>query len=133
MQFSILRRFWCTLSAVPLSIGAGCRPGAVLSGRGAVVQHDGKNLFCALFLIFSKNFSTLKTPYLLLFSPVLRTPTRACVFIISEKRRLKIFLKKPVDIRCTRCYTVYTVKERHPAGRLDRDGVHRIGRGARPV
>lgn len=85
MSFSILRRFWCTLSAVPLSIGAGCRPGAVLSGRGAVVQHDGKNLFCVLFLIFSKNFSALKTSVFACFH-LFCEPLRARAFSLSLKK-----------------------------------------------
>ena len=97
------------------------------------VQHGGKNLFCALFLIFSKNFYALKTPVFACFRLFCELLTRACVFIIFEKNGSKNIFQKPVDIRCTRCYTVYTVKERYFTGRLDRDGVHRIGRGARPI
>lgn len=65
------------------------------------VQHDGKNLFLRAFSdFFKKLFRTLK-PYFHLFSPVLRTTTRACVFIIFEKTPLKFFLKKGL----TRGYT----------------------------
>lgn len=108
--------------------------GAVLSGRGAVAQHDGKNLFCALFLIFSKNFSALKTSVFACFH-LFCEPLRARAFSLSLKKLPpKIFFEKSVDTVRTGCYTVSTVKERHPSGRLDRDGAHRIGRGVgRPV
>ena len=45
MQFSILRRFWCTLSAVPLSIRARCCRGAVLSGRdrGGILKKSARS------------------------------------------------------------------------------------------
>ena len=68
MQFSILHRFWCTLS-----------------GRGAVVQHDGKNFFCALFLIFSKNFSALKT-YVFACFRLFCEPLRARAFSLYLKK-----------------------------------------------
>lgn len=65
------------------------------------VQHDGKNLFCALFLIFSKKLFRAQNPCFRLFSPVLRTPTRACVFIIFEKNGSKIFSKNLLTVVCT--------------------------------
>lgn len=60
-------------------------------------QHDGKNLFCAFFLIFSKKLFRAQNLCFLLFSPVLRTTTRACVFIIFEKNCPKKFFEKPID------------------------------------
>ena len=93
-----------------------------------------KKSFLRAFSDFFKKLFRVQNPCFRLFSPVLRTSTRACVFIIFEKNSLKNFFQKPVDIRCTRCYTVYTVKERYSTGQLDRDGAHRIGRGVgRPV
>lgn len=61
------------------------------------VQHDGKNFFRALFLIFSKKLFRAQNLCFRLFSPVLRTTTRACVFIIFEKNGSKIFFEKGVD------------------------------------
>ena len=59
----------------------------------AVVQHDGKNLFCALFLIFSKNFSAFKTSVFACFH-LFCEPLRARAFSLSLKKTVrKIFLK----------------------------------------
>jgi hypothetical protein len=71
-----------------------------LAGRGRGrnsqkigVQHDGKNLFCALFLIFSKNFSALKTSVFACFR-LFCEPLRARAFSLSLKKTpLKFFLK----------------------------------------
>lgn len=70
--------------------------GAVLSGRGAVTQHDGKNLFCALFLIFSKNFSVLKTSVFACFR-LFYEPLRARAFSLSLKKTAQNFFEKGVD------------------------------------
>lgn len=65
------------------------------------VQHDGKNLFCALFLIFSKNFSAFKTPVFACFR-LFYEPLRARAFSLSLKKTArKIFSKKGL----TRGYT----------------------------
>ena len=93
MQFSILRRFWCTLSAVPLPIGA--RQRAEISKNRRAARR--KKFFFALFLIFFKKLFRVQNPCFRLFSLVLRTSTRACVFIIFEKNSSKNFFKKGVD------------------------------------
>lgn len=70
--------------------------GAVLSG-----STTGKIFFCALFLIFSKNFSVLKTPVFACFR-LFYEPLRARAFSLSLKKTArKIFLKKGL----TRGYT----------------------------
>lgn len=92
-----------------------------------------KKSFLRAFSDFFKKLFRAQNPCYRLFSPVLRTPTRACVFIIFEKIAPKNFFEKSVDTVRTECYTVSTVKERHPAGRLDRDSAHCIGHGARPL
>lgn len=56
--------------------------GGILKKIG--VQHDGKIFFARFSDFFKKLFRALN-PCFRLFSPVLRTPTRACVFIIFEK------------------------------------------------
>lgn len=75
--------------------GVRCR-GAVLSGRGAVGAHDGKNLFCALFLIFSKNFSAFKTSVFACFH-LFCEPLRARAFSLSLKKTALKFFEKGVD------------------------------------
>ena len=86
----------------PLSIGGADRRGrsAGLSGRDRArksqkigVQHDGKNLFCALFLIFSKNFYALKTHVFVCFR-LFCEPLRARAFSLSLKKTArKIFFR----------------------------------------
>ena len=56
--------------------------------RGAARR---KNFFCALFLIFFKKLFRVQNLCFRLFSPVLRTTTRACVFIIFEKKQSEKF------------------------------------------
>lgn len=72
--------------------GTRCCLGAVYAGRdrgrkfqkiGA--QHDGKNLFCAFFLIFSKNLSALKTCIFACFR-LFCEPLRARAFSLSLKK-----------------------------------------------
>ena len=53
--------------------------------------------FLRAFSDFFKKLLRVQNPCFRLFSPVLRTPTRACVFIIFEKNRLKNFFEKGVD------------------------------------
>lgn len=78
--------------SVPLSIRARCCQGAVLSR-----STTGKIFFCALFLIFSKNFSVLKTPVFTCFR-LFCEPLRARAFSLSlKKNSSKNFFKKGVD------------------------------------
>lgn len=61
-------------------------------------QHDGKNFFCALFLIFSKNFYALKTPVFACFR-LFCEPLRARVFsLYLKKTARKIFFKNLLTV-----------------------------------
>lgn len=92
---------WCTVH-----LFRSARQGAGLSEQGGTdrrdrgrksqkigTQHDGKNLFCVLFLIFSKNFSAFKTSVFACFRLFLE-PLRARAFSLSLKKTpSKIFFK----------------------------------------
>ena len=83
--------------------------GAVLSGRGAVGARcchaaRRKKSFLRAFSDFFKKLFCAQNLCFRLFSPVLRTPTRACVFIIFEKNASKNFLKKGVDMGRPKVY-----------------------------
>ena len=56
-----------------------------------------KKSFLRAFSDFFKKLFRAQNLCFLLFSPVLRTTTRACVFIIFEKNCLKKFFEKPID------------------------------------
>lgn len=76
-------------------------------------QHDGKNFFCALFLIFSKNFSALKTPVFTCFR-LFCEPLRARAFSLSLKKTAEIFFSKTVDRDSTPRYNGYCQEGQHP-------------------
>lgn len=62
------------------------------------VQHDGKNFFRALFLIFSKNFSAFKTSVFACFH-LFCEPLRARAFSLSLKKNgAEKFLKKVLTL-----------------------------------
>lgn len=93
------------------------------------VQHDGKNLFCALFLIFFKNFSVLKTTVFACFH-LFCEPLRARAFSLSLKKTArKIFLKKGL----TRGYTRAIMETLQGGTPQDRRTASRDARTVRTV
>lgn len=93
------------------------------------VQHDGKNLFCALFLIFSKNFSAFKTSVFACFH-LFCEPLRARAFSLSlKKTALKFFLKKGL----TRGYTRAIMETLQGGTPQDRRTASRDARTVRTV
>lgn len=68
--------------------------GKISKNRGAARR--GKSFLRAFSDFFKKLFRAQNLCFRL-FSPVLRTTTRACVFIIFEKNALKNIFQKPID------------------------------------
>lgn len=104
-----LTYYWCTLSAVRSAgqrggngvCGAGQR-GGTEGATGAKISKNRREArreksFLRVFSDFFKKLFRAQNPCFRLFSPVLRTTTRACVFIIFEKNCLKKFFEKPID------------------------------------
>ena len=94
--------------------------GAVLSWRGAVGARccraaRRKKSFLRAFSDFLKKLFRAQNPCFRLFSPVLRTTMRACVFIIFEKNALKNIFQKPIDSWCTNAYNRHCQQDRGTA------------------
>lgn len=114
--------YWCTLSAVR---SAGQR--AKISKNRSAARR--KNLFCALFLIFSKNFSALKTHVFACFC-LFCEPLRARAFSLSLKKTArKIFSKKGL----TRGYTRAIMETLQGGTPQDRRTASRDARTVRTV
>lgn len=71
------------------------RTGAKISKNRRAARREKS--FLRVFSDFFKKLFRAQNPCFRLFSPVLRTTTRACVFIIFEKNCLKKFFEKPID------------------------------------
>lgn len=74
-----------------------------------------KKSFLRAFSDFFKKLFHVQNLCFRLFSPVLRTTTRACVFIIFEKNSPKNIFKKPIDSRVHDCYNGHCQQDRGTA------------------
>ena len=80
----------------PLSLcRSGARQRAKISKNRCAARREKS--FLRAFSDFFKKLFRVQNPCFRLLSPVLRTTTRACVFIIFEKNSSKKFFKKGVD------------------------------------
>lgn len=129
-----LTLYWCTLSAVR---SAGQRGGTGRDRSAGQRAENSKNrraarrkkFFLRAFSDFFKKLFRAQNPCFRLFSPVLRTTTRACVFIIFEKNSPKNFLKKGL----TRGYTRAIMETLQGGTPQDRRTASRDARTVRTV
>lgn len=114
VQYYVASGVLCPLSLCRSGRGAvGARQGAEFSKIGA--QHAPKKYFLRVFSDFFKKLFRVQNLCFLLFSPVLRTTTRACVFIIFEKNSPKNIFKKPIDSYAYSAYNRHCQQDRGTA------------------